>query len=288
MRLSVIVPTLNRAKTLGAQLDALSRQQWSEGWEVIVADNGSTDHTRDVVRAHAARLPDFRVVAAAQRRSRSHALNVGARSATGDGFLFCDDDDVVGDGWLAAMGRALAEHPFVACQVDASRLNPPWLAESRIFQRTELQQIPYPPYFSHAAGATMGVRRSVFDALGGFDGNQGGLEDTWFCVRAQLAGIPLHFVPDAVVHMRFRHTYLGMFRQARRYGTYSTLMYKRMRQLGTPPLPHPIRDSLIAWRSLLRSLPSLRGRTGRAVWAFSLGYRVGRLGGSVKHRVLAP
>jgi len=43
MRLSVIIACLNGADTIGVQLKALANQQWSEPWEVIFADNGSTD-----------------------------------------------------------------------------------------------------------------------------------------------------------------------------------------------------------------------------------------------------
>lgn len=44
-RLSVIIPCLNAADTIGKQLEALARQEWSEPWEVVILDNGSTDET---------------------------------------------------------------------------------------------------------------------------------------------------------------------------------------------------------------------------------------------------
>ncbi|HET9225168.1 MAG TPA: glycosyltransferase, partial [Thermoanaerobaculia bacterium] len=42
-KLSVVIPCLNAEATLGDQLEALAGQGWSGEWEVIVADNGSTD-----------------------------------------------------------------------------------------------------------------------------------------------------------------------------------------------------------------------------------------------------
>jgi len=289
VRLSVIIPTLNRAETIGGQFEALSRQEWPDGWEVIVADNGCVDRTAEVVRAYQDTIPDLRLIDASQRRGVSYALNVAARHAKGDAFLFSDDDDEVGEGWLSAMGRALMEHPFVACRIEGSKLNPPWLAATRpTVQRAGLQQIPYPPYLPHAGGSTLGVWRSVFEAVGGFDERMRAVQDTDFCVRVQLSGVPLRFVPEAVVHVRFRGSVLEMYRQARGYGESSTFMYKKMRGLGTPPIPHPIQQSLRSWWHLARSLPRLRGKTGRGGFAFSLGYRVGRLRGSLKHRVMAP
>jgi glycosyltransferase involved in cell wall biosynthesis len=42
VELSVVVPCLNGAKHIGTQLMALAKQDWSEPWEVVVSDNGST------------------------------------------------------------------------------------------------------------------------------------------------------------------------------------------------------------------------------------------------------
>jgi glycosyltransferase involved in cell wall biosynthesis len=57
MKLSVVIPCLNAAETIGGQLDALRGQNWSEPWEVIIADNGSTDATVNIIKANAHGLP---------------------------------------------------------------------------------------------------------------------------------------------------------------------------------------------------------------------------------------
>ena len=112
--ISIVIPAFNAEKTIDAQLEALSRQSWSGGWEVIVADNGSTDDTAEHVAHWEARLPGFRVVDASARRGAGHARNVGARAARGDYLLFVDADDVVQPGWLASMAEAAGRHPLIA------------------------------------------------------------------------------------------------------------------------------------------------------------------------------
>src|ERR671919_3057602 len=62
MKLSVVIPCLNAAETIGVQLDALRRQKWSERWEVIIADNGSTDATVSVIEANANGLPNLQII----------------------------------------------------------------------------------------------------------------------------------------------------------------------------------------------------------------------------------
>ncbi|HUP62141.1 MAG TPA: glycosyltransferase [Thermoanaerobaculia bacterium] len=55
----VVINALNEAPRIGRQLDALSAQAGDVRFEVLVADNGSTDGTPDVVRDYARRHPSF-------------------------------------------------------------------------------------------------------------------------------------------------------------------------------------------------------------------------------------
>ena len=126
-RLSVVIAAYDAADTLGEQLDALVDQEWSGGWEIVVVDNASTDATPDLVRAVAVEHPRVRLVRAVDGRGPAYARNAGARAAAGVALAFCDADDVVAPGWVAAMGAALAEHEFVCGPVELARLNPTWL-----------------------------------------------------------------------------------------------------------------------------------------------------------------
>ena len=84
MRLSVIIPTLNEAAAIGTTLAALAPLR-ARGHEVLVADGGSEDGTRDI----AAPLAD-RLIAAPRGRARQ--MNAGAAAATGDALLFLHAD----------------------------------------------------------------------------------------------------------------------------------------------------------------------------------------------------
>lgn len=84
MKLSVIIPCYNAEQTIGSLLESLARQSWTELWEVIVADNGSTDRSVVVSDKYKDHVQNFRMVDASDKRGRSHARNVGARHAMGD------------------------------------------------------------------------------------------------------------------------------------------------------------------------------------------------------------
>src|SRR5215204_14430 len=106
--LTVVIPALDAADEIAGQLDALAAQEWDEPWEVVVADNGSTDGTRAVVERYAGRLPGLRVVDASEPAGQAHALNSGVESAGAEAVAFCDTDDEAAPGWVAAMGEALS------------------------------------------------------------------------------------------------------------------------------------------------------------------------------------
>jgi glycosyltransferase involved in cell wall biosynthesis len=281
MTLSVIIPCFNGARTLGVQLEALARQTWPEPGEVIVADNGSTDESVAIVERYKARIPNLRIADASARRGQPYALNVGAAAARGDALAFCDADDEVGQGWLEAMSRALARYDFVAARIDMQKLNAPWAATKHA-QCVGLQKARYPPYLPHAGGGTIGVKRTLHEAVGGFDEALPYLHDTDYCFKLQLRGVELHFVPDAVMHVRNRETYVGIINQARHYAEYKVLLYKKYR---TGRELWRWKAYLSRWKDVVLSVNQVRSETARVRWLWGLGSQIGSLQGSIKHRV---
>jgi glycosyltransferase involved in cell wall biosynthesis len=286
MDLSVVIPCLNAAGKLGEQLEALARQEWDGWWEVIVADNGSSDGSRAVAQRYAERLPHVRCIDASQRRGAPFARNAGAAAAQGEGLAFCDADDVVAPGWVEALACALDRHVIVAGRMDFDALNVGWTATSRPRVQTEgLQYGPRPGFLPHAGGGNLAIRRELFNRLGGFDESLPVLEDTDLCWKAQLAGAQLHFCSDALVHVRLQDSMANTFRQARRYAHYNVILYKRYRPHGMARRSPLV--GLAAWLLLPVRLLRVRDRGSLALWVWALGWRVGRLRGSLRERVLA-
>jgi glycosyltransferase involved in cell wall biosynthesis len=286
MQLSVVVPFLNESATLANQLLALSKQEWSKPWEVILADNGSTDGSLSIAEQFKKKLPRLSIIDASDRKGQAYAKNVGARFASGRSIAFCDADDEVAPGWVAAIGEALEEHDFVASRFEIAKLSCPRFLRGRGAPQSEgLQIYRYPPYLPHAGGCGLGIKRIVHEAIGGFDESWAYHEDTDYCFRVQLAGTPLHFAANAVVHIRFPETLWGAFNQARNWGLYNVLIYKRYRSKGMSPLR--LKDGLGAWIGLMKTLPWLFRTDESARWLWQFGLRTGRLQGCLKHRVLA-
>ena len=87
MRVSLIVPTRNSARTLAACLESC-RNQTHPDVEVIVVDNSSTDGTIEIAQALADRTFD-------QKPERSAQRNRGAAESTGEIVVFIDSDMVL-------------------------------------------------------------------------------------------------------------------------------------------------------------------------------------------------
>jgi glycosyltransferase involved in cell wall biosynthesis len=272
--LSVIIPCYNGAATIAEQLDALAAQHWSEPWELIIADNGSTDGTREVINAYRSKLPHLRVVDALDRRGNAYARNVGIRFAAADRFAFCDVDDIVEPGWLAAMGDALAEHDFVASVVALDKLNEPHVRARWVDPPRERLPVCF-DFLPAASGCGFGITRRLYVRVGGFDESLRRLVDIDYSWRAQLAGTEIHLAIDAVVQYRYRGTLKGLFLQAYGDGLGQVALYRKFSQTGMPR--RTAKSILASCYGLMRSMPILRSQEGRGQWLLWAGETAGHL-----------
>lgn len=290
MKLSVILPCFNGANTIAVQLEALVNQQWSEPWEVIVSNNGSTDNSMAIVEQYRDRLPNLRIVDAHNpsrpRRGVAHSYKVGIQAARGEAFVFCEADDEVGPGWLAAMGEALKKYDFVAGAIDHTKLNDAWLiGNGTHIQATGLVPNPKPPYKPYAFGCNVGMKRSVYEAVGEFDESCLTAWDMDYCSRVQLAGTEIHFEPNAVIQYRLRHKFSDLYCQGRNWGESTMLM---LNKYGEPMpsfklLKHLVRAFWQGLQHLLSFLPYRRSKADFAQWVWGCGWHLGILQGSVKY-----
>jgi glycosyltransferase involved in cell wall biosynthesis len=282
MKLSVIVPCYNAANTIAIQLEALASQQWSEPWEVIIADNGSTDNTIAIAELYKNRISALQIVDASAKQGPAYARNYGASFASSDALAFCDADDEVAPGWVAAMGTALAKYDFVTGQSLYNKLN-----EASVVLKYGSEQgvsIIDNPYLPFAISCNIGVKRSVHKAIGGFDENFTMIEDIDYSWCIQEKGIKLYQVPEAIVHYRLRKNLQKVCQRAWKVGVYEALLYKKHQSYGIPKV-------LMSWKSFIKTpivfileVISLKIRNNDAMseWLKTLAWRAGQFVGCLK------
>ena len=281
LELSVIIPCHNEASTLPEQLESLLTQEWDGRWDIIVVDNGSTDDTAAVAQRYSGGVIDIRVVPAEERAGIAYARNSGVRATAARSVAFCDGDDVVHPGWTRAIGNALRTETLVTGTLDGDSLNEPWLAQTRPMGcKDELPRFGDVPF---ARGATTGMHRSLWSELDGYDEEFDGLEDIEFSIRAAGLGVTPTLVPDARVAYRFRSDLFATWRQGIYYGRGRPRMAAQAAALG---LSGPGRTAgLRSWLWLVAKLPTLRDRSARHAWVFTLANRWGSLRGAMRHRM---
>lgn len=215
---TVLIATWNRADLLDDCLRSLARQRFTPGDEVVIADNGSTDHTATVVARHACQFPVPLTRIIVPTPGKSHAVAAALTMAHGDIVAFTDDDVQVDESWLTALKDACAD-PRVALaggQVEPrwERTPPRWLqlaGHNRLgapLGLLDYGQDPQPLGCRTLLGANLAVRRDVLHRLGGYATHLGKLrgtllsgEDHELCARVQGAGYEARYVPTA----RVRH-----------------------------------------------------------------------------------
>jgi len=153
---------------LGATLDALhaAGRALNEPYEVVVADDASTDHTSSIAERHGAR-----VVRVAHRQIAA-TRNSGARAATGELFVFVDADTIVSEAVVRAAVDAMRGGVVGGGASVKFERGVPWYAKLLM---------PVLAWFYRAAGLAAGCflfcTRNAFLLVGGFDETFFGAEE---------------------------------------------------------------------------------------------------------------
>lgn len=166
--ISIVIPALNEEKLLPDCLKSLQSQDYQGEYEVIVADNGSTDSTASIAREFGARL-----VPCPEKKGVTHARQLGANAARGEIIIQADADTVYPADWLRKIAGHFSAHPEAAAVAGRFLyVSPPWWAQVEYLFRNYANWLTSVlfglPLF--VSGATFAFRRQAFRAVGGYRG----------------------------------------------------------------------------------------------------------------------
>lgn len=199
--LSVVIPAHNSGSTLERVIEPLS-SELTEGDELIVADDGSTDGTPELARSLGAR-----VVTNSGRRGAAGARNSGARAAGGEWLLFVDSDAVAPRGWRGKLSDAVSTGPDAVQAVygpEAVGRSAATFYKNYYYHYTFTRRMKQ-RLITGCGTFFFAVRRSGFLELGGFDDHIPGaaVEDADFAARLTGAGGSILLARDIeVLHLR--------------------------------------------------------------------------------------
>lgn len=262
MKYSIIVPVYNRPDEVDELLESLCQQRWlisahpgetednTGGIEVIIVEDGSAVSCKEICLKYAERLNIHYYLK--ENGGPGPARNYGVERATGDYVIILDSDVVLPPDYLTAVHGRLtqasapegetgeeldsfggpdAAHPdFTPIQKAISYSMTSFFTTGGIRGgKKQLDKKFYPRSFN------MGIRREVYNALGGFSKMRFG-EDVDFSYRLVEAGYSSSLIPEAWVWHKRRANFRQFFKQVHNSGIARINLMKR--HPGTLKLVH--------------------------------------------------
>ncbi|MCI0603021.1 glycosyltransferase [bacterium] len=220
---SVVVCSYNGSKTIEQCLASLTKLKYPN-YETIVLDDGSTDSTAAIASKYPVRL------IRTKNQGLSSARNCGMKEAKGEIIAYIDDDAYADPHWLNYLAIAFQETNY--CCIGGPNLVPgedEWIAQC-------VGRSPGGPTHvllsdhdaEHVPGCNLAIRKSVLEAIGGFDPQfRIAGDDVDLCWRLENAGHKIGFHPGAMVWHHRRNSISSYFRQQRGYGKAEVLLARK-------------------------------------------------------------
>lgn len=222
-RVSIVIATHNALPYTRLCLDSLEASTDWPNVEIVVADNGSTDGSREWLLQEAARRGEgFRVIPLPENRGFAPAANAGAAASSGELLCLLNNDTVVTRGWLSALIRHLERDGTIGmvgpstneianeARVEVGYRDPADLEVwSRAFTRARAGRADPIPML---ALFCVLMRRSVFEAVGPLDERfaVGMFEDDDYSRRLCARGLRVAVARDSFVHHWGRGTFRSL------------------------------------------------------------------------------
>lgn len=199
---SVVIPSFNSERFLGEALASVSAQTYAPV-ETIVVDDGSSDDTAAVARAH----PGIALIEQ-ENSGPSAARNRGFAASRGEFIAFHDSDDTMTPDKLAVQVGHLLDNPTVGCVLAEQELIVEEGAELPFWvEGTEVEVVmpPRPPDLEDEPQVhpmTMVLRRETFERVGDFDESMRAAEDFDWMLRAAEKEVEIARLPEVLLRRR--------------------------------------------------------------------------------------
>jgi len=215
-KISVVIPAFNEEKYLPSLLASLQRQTFRD-FEVIVADAGSHDATREIAARWGARVVEGGTPAAGRNR--------GAAAAAGEFIFFLDADVVLPDDFCECAWNELHRRKLKIATCEVLPLSSKTIDKTlHSLSNLSIKLMQYSAH-PHAPGSCIMIHRSLFKRVGGFD------ESLYLAEDHELAKRAAQYSPLRVLNSTYVMTSVRRLRKEGRFslaGKYLQVELRRM------------------------------------------------------------
>ncbi len=291
MKLSVIIPIHNRARTIARTLLSLP-DSYRQDYEIIVSDDASTDDSVSIVES--LRIPNLKVVRSLVKTNGNAARNVGLRASSGEIVAFLDSDDEFAPARIPRLVAYFQSNPEVDVIMGNFSTELNGILRGFQFKETKLsKQLLHEALVCHAIPITfssIAVRKSSFSKLGTLDEMVERHQDRDFVlsVIASDCNVSLQNSDDVVKHQStdsFSRSGIGYMRAlevlARKHDLFTSGKHELVKEyLILRTLLHSFTkmklQEFIVNIFEFRKSPSLNTRRGLRPWSYFSGKKIRR------------
>lgn len=262
--ISVIIPTYNRGEYLKKALQSLQRQSFKD-FEIIVADDGSSDDTGKIVKEFDARY--FKE----DHQGVSHARNLGAKNSCGEILAFFDDDALADRDWLENISKIMVREDIITGRAEPLKKNI-WQYFAPHYYQGET-----PRESQILLEGNCAMRKKVFQDLNGFDENLDyGHEGEEFLSRAEKYRIM--YYPNVIIFHDYAFGLINYFQKQFKFGEKAAYLKKQKKHIQNTDMVFPAKKKPSFWEN---AVIRIIGRLG------SCFHFCGRIYGNFKYKKTA-
>lgn len=195
MKISVIIPTYNSAKTIEDTIRSIADQHWPD-LQVIIQDGGSTDKTRDIIERYPEAVSGW---LSEPDNGIYDAMNKGISRATGEIIAILNSDDAWLPYTLERVALVFSRNPDVGIVSGSIEVWEDSPRGAKVILKSSLLHLQEGMTVQHPATF---LRRNVYERVGIFNTRYQIGADYDFLLRCFLANIPCVIIDDVLVRMR--------------------------------------------------------------------------------------
>ena len=262
IKYSIIVPSFNRADEIEELIGSITRLKFDrERFELVIVDDGSTDHTLNLLEKYKNEIGDNLVYFTQKNQGPGAARNTGMSKAKGDFFIFVDSDCTVPENWLTEIdisAQANRADAFGGADTYSDDFSP--LLKAINYSMTSFITTGglrgkkgkklakfYPRSFN------MGLTRQLWEKIGGFGSLRHG-QDIEFSNRILKSGAVVVFVEKASVFHKRRTNIRRFYKQVFNWGVARINLYKIDNTMLEPLHALPALITLLTILTIILSL----------------------------------